>query len=126
MNTLRNTLAIVAAAAALAAPARAEEPIRVVATLQHLASHLREIGGDRVQVVALARADQDPHFIQPTPSLMVEANRAQLYAEVGLDLELWSEHVIDGARNAKISVGSPGHVYAATGVPAIEVPAAQQ
>jgi zinc/manganese transport system substrate-binding protein len=123
MNTLKKMLALIAVAATTAVAAQADEPIRAVATLPHLAAHIREIGGDRVSVVALGRPDQDPHFIQPTPSLMVEANRARLYAEVGLDLELWSEHVIDGARNAQIRVGSPGHVYASERVPALEVPA---
>jgi ABC-type Zn uptake system ZnuABC Zn-binding protein ZnuA len=101
-----------------AAPAK----LRVVATLPHLAAHAREVGGDRVEVVALARGDQDPHYVQPTPSLMVEANRADLYVEVGLELELWSEHVLDGARNAKIRVTGPGHVFASAGVPLMGVP----
>lgn len=120
---LRLIAVAAAASGALAAPARAEDPIRVVTTLQHLAAHARAVGGDRVEVTALARGDQDPHFIQPTPALMVAANKADAYIEVGLELELWSEHVLDGARNAKVRVGFPGHIFAATGIPVLQRPA---
>jgi ABC-type Zn uptake system ZnuABC Zn-binding protein ZnuA len=54
---------------------------------------------------------------------MVEANRADLFVEMGLQLELWSEQVINGSRNARIRPGSPGHVFAAEGIPTMEVPA---
>jgi len=118
---LVSAAALAAAAAAQGTPASAgDDTLRIAATLGHLAAHARAVGGNRVTVVQLGRGDQDPHFVQPTPSLMVEANRADLYVEVGLDLELWSEHVLDGARNAKIRVGAPGHVFAAVGIPVIE------
>lgn len=96
--------------------------VQVVVTLPHLAAHVRAIGGDKVDVEALARGDQDPHFVQPTPALMVKANEADLFVENGLELELWSERIIDGARNARIRVGAPGHLYAGHDVPLLEVP----
>ncbi len=122
---LGNVLVLAAALAATDAPrpARADEKPNVVATLPHLAAHARAIGGDRIAVQTLGAADKDPHFITPTPALMVKANAAQLYLEVGLFLELWSEPVLDGARNASIRVGAPGHVYVSAGVAPIEVPA---
>jgi ABC-type Zn uptake system ZnuABC Zn-binding protein ZnuA len=113
----------IAALLAFAGAARADDKIKVVCTLPHLAAHARAIGGDKVDVTALARGDQDPHYVQPTPSLMVEANQADLYVEEGLELEMWSEHVIDGSRNARIRVTQPGHVYASQGVPLLGVPA---
>lgn len=118
-------LAAALAAALSMAPGSAaaeEKKIHVVTTLPHLAAHAREVGGDRVEAVALAHGDQDPHYIQATPSLMVEANKADLYVEVGLELELWSEHIVDGSRNANIRVGRPGHVFAHEGVPLLNVP----
>lgn len=129
MRTTFDKIALAAAGAALAlaaaaatSEARAADPIKVVTTLTHLAAHAREVGGDRVQVQSLGSAGQDPHFIQPTPALMVKANAADSYVEVGLELELWSEHVIDGARNANVRIGSPGHIFAAAGVPVLERP----
>jgi ABC-type Zn uptake system ZnuABC Zn-binding protein ZnuA len=117
--------ALVLASPLAAAPQdEAARKVRVVATLPHLAAHARAIGGENVEVVALARGDQDPHYVQPTPSLMVEANRADLYLENGLELELWSEHVIDGSRNAAIRVGQKGHVYTSRGMPLLDVPRA--
>jgi ABC-type Zn uptake system ZnuABC Zn-binding protein ZnuA len=122
-RALAAALALAAAAAAWPAAARADEPMRVVATLGHLAAHAREVGGDKVSVVSLTTGAQDPHFVQPTPSLMVHANQARVYIELGLDMELWSEHVLDGARNQQVRVGYPGHLYAATNIPVLERPA---
>jgi zinc/manganese transport system substrate-binding protein len=120
---MRNICTFLALWLIAALPARADDaPLHVVATLPHLAEHARAVGGARVEVVNLARGDQDPHFVQATPTLMVEANKADLYIEEGLELELWSEHVLDGARNAKVRVGAPGHVFASQGVPVLEKP----
>ena len=96
--------------------------IRVVTTLPDLGSIAREIGGDRVEVISLARGYEDPHYVTPTPSLMREVNRADLFVEVGLNLEIWTERVLDGAGNPRVRVGRAGHVYASDGVPRKEVP----
>ncbi|HVY60949.1 MAG TPA: metal ABC transporter substrate-binding protein, partial [Planctomycetota bacterium] len=88
-----------------------------------LAAIAREVGGDKVEAVALARGDYDPHQVAAYPSLMVEANKADLFVEIGLELELWAEHIIDGARNPKIRRTEPGHVWAAAGVHVVEKPA---
>jgi len=52
------TLALVAIAAT---GSSAVAQIRVVATTPDLASVAREIGGDKVSVVALAKPTEDPH-----------------------------------------------------------------
>lgn len=111
-----------AAAPALAAKTGAEK-LRVVATLTDLASIARFVGGERVEVVCLSKGYEDPHHVIATPTLMVEANRADLFIEMGLDLEIWSESVLDGARNPRIRAGTPGHVFAAEGIPTLDRPA---
>jgi ABC-type Zn uptake system ZnuABC Zn-binding protein ZnuA len=45
----------------------ADKKLRVVCTLPTLKSLTEEVGGDRVEVIALAKGDQDPHFVTPTP-----------------------------------------------------------
>ena len=45
--------------------------IKVVATTEDLASLAREVGGDKVQVDALAKGYQDPHFVDPKPSFIL-------------------------------------------------------
>lgn len=103
-------------------PLYAKEKLLVVTTLPDLKSIAEEVGGDKVEVVSLAKGYQDPHYVSPTLKLMSIVNRADLYIEIGLELELWSERVIDGARNPGIRVGQKGHVYASQGVHLKEVP----
>jgi zinc/manganese transport system substrate-binding protein len=97
----RNLLAALAAGATLMAsaiPARAE--INVVATTPEIAALVREIGGDRVSVFAVAKPNQDPHFVDAKPSFMVRVNRAQALFFNGLELEMaWLPLLIQGARN---------------------------
>jgi len=122
-SPLAGAMLLAIASMALVAPATAGEPLRVVTTLPHLASIAKSIGGKRVIVESLGRADRDPHFIVPSPALMSRLNKADIYIESGLSLELWSEKVIDGARNPKIRVGQKGHLYAAQiGLTPIEIP----
>ncbi|MFH1423104.1 MAG: metal ABC transporter substrate-binding protein [Planctomycetota bacterium] len=99
-----------------------ENKLKVVATLPDIASVAREIGGDFVEVDSLTTAFDEPHTVTPKPSLMVKVNQADLFIEVGLELEIWSEKVLEGARNPKVRVGQPGHVYASEGVETLEKP----
>lgn len=105
-------------------PAHAQDarPVRVVCTMPHLAAIATEVGGARVEVQALANGLYDPHFLIPTPGLMAAAAAADLYVEVGMGLELWSERVIDGSRNPRIRIGQDGHVYTFMGVETLQIP----
>ncbi len=94
----------------------------VVCTLPTLAALVEEVGGDRVEVVSLAKGDQDPHFVSPTPVLMQKTRNADLFVEVGMSLELWADQVIAGSGNPSIAAGTPGNVVASAGIPALEVP----
>ena len=52
--------------------------VKVVTTTEDLASLAREVGGDKVQVDALAKGYQDPHFVDPKPSFILQVSRADL------------------------------------------------
>ncbi len=117
-NTLLTSLAAVAATAAVASA-----QIRVVATTPDLASLAREVGGDRVNVVALAKPTEDPHFVDAKPSHVVTLNRANALIEGGAELELgWLPPLLENSRNAKLSAGTPGHIVASDGIRLLEVP----
>ncbi len=97
--------------------------LRILATTSDLASIAQMVGGDHVQVLAIAKGRQDPHFIDAKPSIMLEAHRAVLFIRVGLSLEIaWEPAVLEGARNGKIQPGNPGHLDASEGVRALEIP----
>jgi ABC-type Zn uptake system ZnuABC Zn-binding protein ZnuA len=104
-------------------PAVAEDQLRVVTTTTDLAALARAVGGDQVDVTAIATGREDPHFLAAKPSYMVTASKADLWIRVGLDLEIgYEELIIDGARNARIRVNAPGHLDASEGVLRLEVP----
>jgi len=114
------TLAFVAVAAT---SSQAVAQIRVVATTPDLASVAREIGGDRANVVALAKPTEDPHFVDAKPSFIVTLNRADALIEGGAELELgWLPPLLENSRNGRIAAGAPGRIVASEGIRLLEVP----
>jgi zinc/manganese transport system substrate-binding protein len=113
-------LALIASAASVAS---ASAQIRVVATTPDLASVAKEIGGDKVSVVALAKPTEDPHYVDAKPSHIVTLNRADALIEGGAELELgWLPPLLENSRNSKISAGAPGRIVASDGVKMLEIP----
>jgi zinc/manganese transport system substrate-binding protein len=96
--------------------------LQVVCTLPTLRAITQEIGGDKVDVISLARGDQDPHFVSPTPVLMKKTREAALLIENGFSLELWADEVANGSGNSRIFRGNPGRVVAGKGIAALEIP----
>jgi zinc/manganese transport system substrate-binding protein len=105
-----------------AAAIPSSKKIQVVCTLPTLKALAQEIGGDKVDVVSLARGDQDPHTVTPTPVLMRKTREADLFIENGFSLELWADEVVNGSGNARIFRGTPGRIVAGTGISALEIP----
>ena len=97
--------------------------INVVATLPDLASLAREIGGDKVEVTAMAKPTEDSHFVDARPSFVVQLRSADVLIDGGAELELgWLPPLLQNARNPKIEVGKPGRVQASEGVRLMNVP----
>ncbi|MGH9255935.1 MAG: metal ABC transporter substrate-binding protein [Vicinamibacterales bacterium] len=123
------TKAIITAAvmAALGATtAAAQSKLNVVTSTEDLASITREVGGDRVNVTALARGYQDPHFIEPKPSFILAVNRADLYVAVGRELEIgWLPPLLTSSRNSRIQPGARGYLDASLNVRILEIPTGQ-
>ena len=110
-------------AATAAPPAGAADKIRVVATIPDLKALTEAVGGDLVDVEALARPSQNPHDLEVRPSLMVKLRRADLFVVNGLELDQWAEVVVQGANNPAVGPGGPGRVDCSRGIPVLEVPA---
>ncbi|RIK90389.1 MAG: hypothetical protein DCC71_25575, partial [Proteobacteria bacterium] len=108
----------------LAGAARAE-PLRVIATVPDLADLARSVGGDAVDATSLVKGPQDPHFVEARPSFVRALHDADLLLAVGLELESgWLPALLQGARNARIAPGAPGHLDASDAVAPLEVPSA--
>ena len=97
--------------------------LNVVATLPDFGSLAREIGGDKIDLVVLAKATEDPHFVDARPSFVVSLRNADVLIDGGAELELgWLPPLLQNARNPKIEVGKPGRVQASQGIKLMNVP----
>jgi ABC-type Zn uptake system ZnuABC Zn-binding protein ZnuA len=128
MRALARFLAPAAAVLTLGAAPAAAGKLRVAASITDLASIASSVGGDQVEVLAIARPASDVHRVEVLPSYMVQVSRADLYLKVGLALDQWADGIIDGSRNARLKVldcsagitplekpGAPGSALAASG-----------
>lgn len=125
MTFLRSVLLAACLAGLVPAlPAHAAR-LRVVATVPTLAELAREVGGADADVEALLAPNQDPHYADAKPSLVIALNRADLLLFTGLELEVgWLPALVRQARNAKILPGSAGNFDASRWVQKLRVPAA--
>ena len=114
---------VLLAALALCAPRPAAAALRVVSSIPTLGSLAKEVGGDRVEVESLGKGYQDPHFVEPKPSLMLVLNKADLLLHVGLELEIgWLPPLVLGSRNPKIQTGELGNLDCSRAIPVLDVP----
>ncbi len=106
--------------------ASAEEPLRVVTTIETLADLARRVGGEKVSVESLSHGYQDPHYVEAKPSLTIALHRADVLIRVGLDLEIgWLPILVTEARNDRIQLGQPGDIDASTFIEVLDIPTTQ-
>ena len=123
MHALTRALAVsLFALGLLAVGTEAADKVRVVTTTTDLKALAEAVGGDLVEVDALARGSQNAHDLEVRPSLMVKVRRADLLVINGLELDQWAEVVVQGANNPKVIPGAPGRVDASAGILVLEVP----
>jgi zinc/manganese transport system substrate-binding protein len=97
--------------------------LKVLTTTPDLKSIIEAIGGTKVSVNSLSTGCQDPHFIEAKPGYMKQANKADLWVCIGMELEIGYESlIIDGSRNQRIRSGSDGYLDTSDGVFRLEVP----
>ena len=105
------TCIVVSLSMAGAAPARAQTPAKlpVVATFSILADFARNIGGERINVVALVGPNGDTHVYQPRPADARELGAARLILVNGLGLEGWIDRLITASSaEAPVIVATKG------------------
>jgi zinc/manganese transport system substrate-binding protein len=118
----RITSGLLAALLALA-PHAAQAQLKVVTSTTDLYDIAKEVGGDKITASHIGEGYQDPHFIEAKPSFVLQLRNADVWAFVGLDLEIgWMPLLLDGARNPKIRQGGSGYVDASTAVPILDRP----
>jgi ABC-type Zn uptake system ZnuABC Zn-binding protein ZnuA len=106
------------------AAAETPAPLRVCATVPDLGSLAREVGGDAVEVTVFVKGGQDPHFMEAKPSFIKALSQADLYIQIGLELEVgWVPNLLQNSRNGQVLRGAPGHLDASTAIQPLDVPA---
>ena len=106
-----------------APPAGADSKLNIMTATTDLAALAQEIGGDKVNVEAVARGYQDPHFVEAKPSFLLKLRHADLLIVVGLELEIgWLPPLISQSTNPKIQVGAPGYFDASRFAKILEIP----
>lgn len=89
---LRMIAALALIIASAAAPVHAGD-IKVVASFSILADLVGEVGGDRVSVTSLVKADEDAHGYQPKPSDSRLLRDAHLVVANGLGFDTWIQRL---------------------------------
>jgi zinc/manganese transport system substrate-binding protein len=108
---------------ALSVPTVAHSQLKVVTSTTDLFDIASAVGGDKVKASHIGEGFQDPHFIEAKPSFVLQLRNADVWAFVGLDLEIgWMPLLLDGARNPKIQLGGSGYVDVSKAMPVIDVP----
>jgi zinc/manganese transport system substrate-binding protein len=106
----------------LAWPAQAQPSLKVVTSTTDLADIAKSVGGSRISVRHISEGYQDPHFVEAKPSFVLQLRDADVFAFVGLDLEIgWMPLLLDGARNRRINPGGAGHVDVSRVIPVLDV-----
>ena len=120
---IRRIGATLAVALAALAPRGAQAQLKVVTSTTDLYDIARAVGGNKITATHIGEGYQDPHFIEAKPSFVLQLRNADVWAFVGLDLEIgWMPLLLDGARNPKIRQGGSGYVDASTAIRVLDTP----
>jgi zinc/manganese transport system substrate-binding protein len=113
--------ALVLLASVGGSPAAAQ--LRVVTSTTDLWDIARQVGGARATVKHISAGYQDPHFVEAKPSFVLDLQKADVWAYLGLDLERgWAPVLLAGARNSRIAPGGPGDMDVSRVIPLLDVP----
>jgi zinc/manganese transport system substrate-binding protein len=121
--TRRFFTALLLGVAMVAMPAAARAQLKVVTSTTDLYDIATQVGGRNITATHIGEGYQDPHFIEAKPSFVLQLRSADVWAFVGLDLEIgWMSLLLDGARNPKIRQGGSGYLDVSTAIPVLDRP----
>lgn len=99
----------------------AQAVVEVVTTTTDLADAVRQVGGERVHVRAIAPGYQNAHMVETKPSYLTMLRDADAFVMTGLDLEIaWVPELLRSARNSKIMPAGPGFLDASRGIKVLQ------
>ncbi|MEO7855649.1 MAG: metal ABC transporter substrate-binding protein [Gemmatimonadaceae bacterium] len=120
---IRRIHMLLLAAAFAYAPLVARAQLKVVTSTTDLFDIAKAVGGNKITATHIGEGYQDPHFIEAKPSFVLQLRKADVWAFVGLDLEIgWMPLLLEGARNTRIRQGGTGYLDVSTVIPVLDRP----
>jgi len=93
----------------------------VVVSTTDLKGIVEAIGGNKLELHCFGKGNQDPHDLDILPSYLREMNDADLWIQVGNDIEAaWYPDLISNMTNPKILEGKEGFMDVAEGLNTLE------
>ncbi|MEI8003055.1 MAG: zinc ABC transporter substrate-binding protein [Methanothrix sp.] len=86
----------------------ASSRIMVAATIAPLGEFVRAVGGEKVEVIVVVPPGAEPHTFEPTPSLMMNVAKADLYVMNGAGLEFWMDKLLQANKRMAVVDSSQG------------------
>jgi zinc/manganese transport system substrate-binding protein len=100
--------------------------INIVTTVTDLKYFAEQVGKDKVKVESMIRGFDDPHFVLTRPDYLVKLSDADIFCQIGLDLEIgWAPMLVQQSRNIKIQKGQNGFCDASVGISILGKPTIQ-
>ncbi|MCX6677613.1 MAG: zinc ABC transporter substrate-binding protein [Methanothrix sp.] len=92
-----------------AAPSgNASDRIKVATTIAPLGDFVKAVGGEKVEVTVVVPPGAEPHTFEPTPSLMMDVAKADLYVMNGAGLEFWMDKLLEANKGMVVVDSSQG------------------
>ncbi len=73
-----------------------DEKIVALSTFTIIADMVATVGGDKIESLSLTKPGAEIHGYQPTPDDLVQASKADIMFENGMNLEVWTEKLKAG------------------------------
>ena len=91
-----------------AAPTNASHRINVATTIAPLGEFVKAVGGEKVDVILVVPPGAEPHTFEPTPSLMMDMAKTDLYVMNGAGLEFWMDKLLEANKKMTVVDSSQG------------------
>ncbi len=93
-----------------APPNNVSHRINVATTIAPLGDFVKAVGGEKVEVIVVVPPGAEPHTFEPTPSLMKDVAKADLYIMNGAGLEFWMNKLLEANKRMVVVDSSRGIV----------------
>src|SRR4051794_25914159 len=77
-------------------------PLKIVTSIRPVADMIQNVGGERVDVVALVPPGGEPEDYDPTPADATAVSKARIFFANGLGLEAYLEDLVESAGNPQL------------------------